>query len=157
RDRLIAGPQMRRARRQPIAVCDFFEAIAQDRSAVAARPTHAARGRPTQHDVIVLAHARDVCPNLAHDARALVPEHHRHFHRPVAARRMQIAVTHAGGAHLDEDFAGSGGPDIDRLHRQRLALFPEDGGFDAHRKYEVRSTKIAYEDEVYMGGADLVN
>ena len=58
------------------------------------------------------------------DAGAFVPEHHRRLHRPVATRRMQIAVTHSGGLHLDENLAGSGTFQLGVFHRERLSLFP---------------------------------
>ena len=133
RDGLIARAQMRRARGQLVAECHLVEAIAENRASVEARGAHAARRRPAQHDVIVLSDPGDAGADLADDARPFVTEDDRRFHRPVAARGMQIAVTHAGRAHLHEHLAGPRRTEIDRLDREGTALFPQDGGVDAHQ------------------------
>src|SRR5438105_2369510 len=53
--------------------------------------------------------------------------------QPIVASGTQIAVPPAGRAHLHEHLAGPRRTDIDRLDREGTALFPQDGGVDAHQ------------------------
>jgi hypothetical protein len=55
--------------------------------------------------VVARAHTRHALAHFAHHARAFVAEHERRACRPVAARRVQVALADPGGLHLDEDFA----------------------------------------------------
>lgn len=102
---LAACVEPGRTRRQAIAIGRAIEAIAEDGMSARAVRTRAARGRPAEDDMIARLRARDARADLADDPGAFVPEDERRARRPVVARRMQIAVTHARGADLDEDFA----------------------------------------------------
>jgi len=77
-------------------------------------------------------------PDLAHDARAFVPEHERRPDRPVAARRVEIALADAGGLDLDEHFARTGRVELGGFDRQRLSLLPQDGGVNIHGRRRAR-------------------
>ena len=66
--------------------------------------------------MIAAAKRCDPGATLPHDAGPFVTEHHRGLHRPVAARRMQIAVTDPCGLHLDEHFARPGTFQINGFH-----------------------------------------
>src|SRR5207237_90895 len=103
--------------------------------------THAARRRPAQHHVIAATHRGDPGSQFANDTRAFVTEHHWRAHRPVATRRMQIAVTDAGGFDFDQHLARPRRVELGWFHRQRLSLLPQNRSLDVHRKYEVKSTK----------------
>ena len=95
---LAARVQPRRAGRQLVAERHLLDAIAQHRATFEARRADAARRRPAEHDVIAgLRPCVTDGADLAHDAGAFVAEHERRLGRPVAARRMQIAVADAGG------------------------------------------------------------
>ena len=100
--------------------------------AAPARRTHAARRRPAEGDDVAGGDARDARAHGADDARAFVTEDHRQRYRPVATRRMQIAVAHAGRLHVDQDLAGSWRVEVQRLDRQRLTLLAQDHGRDFH-------------------------
>jgi hypothetical protein len=45
---------------------------------------------------------------------------------------MQIAVAHSRGFDFDEHFAWAGAVELRRFDRQRLALFPQNGGCYSH-------------------------
>ena len=70
--------------------------------------------------------------DLADDARAFVAEHQGRFRRPVAARRMQIAVADARSLDFDEDFTGPGRVELGRFDGEGLSLLPQDGGVNVH-------------------------
>ena len=109
----------------------FRYVVLSRRSQRTARPSHtgradAARRRPAEHDVIARLDARDVRPDLAHDARAFMAEHDRRAHRPIVARGMKIAVADAGRLDLDEDFARAGRIELGVLRPTAAARVPRE-------------------------------
>src|SRR5262249_35617922 len=99
-----------------------------------AQRTHAARWRPTKYDVVSRLNLGDAGPRSPHNSSALVPKHQRSFGRPIAARRMQIAVADSSRLYLDQNFTGARRFEFSLFHRKRLPLFPKDCGINFHAK-----------------------
>ena len=58
-----------------------------------------------EDDVVAGLGVRDAGPDLLHDARRFVAQHHRQRRRPVAVHDVPVAMADAGGLDLDADLA----------------------------------------------------
>ncbi len=67
-----------------------------------------------------------------------VAEDERCLRRPVAARRMQVAVADAGGLELDQDFARARRVELGWFDGEGLALLPQDRGMNVHGCLDAR-------------------
>jgi hypothetical protein len=134
--------QPRGARGKPIPERRALESIAEDAVAVGARRTRAAGRRPTEHDVIAGLQPRHTRADVPHDACAFMAERQRRAHGPLVARRVQVAVAHAGGLYFDQHFARARRIEFSRFDGERLASFPENGGGDFHKRV-VRGFSLA--------------
>src|SRR5712692_6901617 len=83
--------------------------------------------------MITGAQACYTCAYFAHGSRALMSEHERRAGGPVAARRVQIALTDSGGLHFDQHLARARRFEFDLFNRERLTLLPQNGGIYVHR------------------------
>jgi hypothetical protein len=84
--------------------------------------------------VIAGSHARYTRAHFAHDARTLMTEYERRACRPVAARRVQVALTDSGGLHFDKHLARARRFEFGVFNRERFSLLPQNCGFDVHRE-----------------------
>src|ERR1700730_5562921 len=94
--------QARAAGRQEIAISRLQQTVAEHRPLREAQWANPARWSPTENHVIAGAHSCYTGAYFAHYARALMSEYQRGSRRPVAARRVQIAVTDSGGLQFDK-------------------------------------------------------
>jgi len=134
---LPARAQPRATRRQAIAISRLQQTVAEHRPPLETRGTNPARWRPTENYVIAGAHAGYTCAYFAHYACAFVPEYERRTRGPVAARRMQIALTDSSGLHFDQHLARARRFEFGILNRERFTLLPQNGGIYAHRKFRL--------------------
>jgi len=89
--------------------------------------------------VIAGAHAGYTCAYFAHYACAFVPEYERRTRGPVAARRMQIALTDSSGLHFDQHLARARRFEFDLFNRERFTLLPQNGSINFHRELSIDS------------------
>src|SRR5260370_30824385 len=76
---------------------------------------------------------------FAHDSRALMSEHKRRARGPVAAHRVQIALTDSGGLHFDQHLARARRFEFGFFNRERFALLPQNRGTAFHQELELIS------------------
>ena len=122
-----------RTRREAVSVSRLVQSIANDRAPLDTCRTDTARRCPAEHNMIARTDPRDARADFANDAGAFVAEHQRSAHRPLIARRVQIAMAHTSGFDLDQHFSGSRRIELGFFDRQRLSAFPQDGGGDLHK------------------------
>jgi hypothetical protein len=84
--------------------------------------------------VITGAHARYTCAYFAHDSRAFMSEYERRARRPVAACRVQVALTNSSGLHFDQHLANARCFEFGLFNRERFSLLPQNGGIYIHRE-----------------------
>ena len=84
--------------------------------------------------MIVHTHSCDTCAYFAHDSCALMSEYERRTRGPVAARRMQIALTDSSGLHFDQHLARARRFKFGFFNRERFTLLPQNGSINFHRK-----------------------
>jgi hypothetical protein len=82
--------------------------------------------------MIAGAHAGHTRAYFAHYSRALMSQHERRPCGPVAARRVQVALTNSGGLHFDQYLARARRFEFGFLNRERFSLFPQDRCVDFH-------------------------
>src|SRR5207244_7627658 len=122
-----------------ISLCGRLHPVDRYMALFQTRRTDAARRRPTKDYVIARAHPCHAFADFAHDASAFVPEHERRARRPIAARRMQVAVTNPGGLYLDQYLARARRFEFGLFNGERRSLLPQNSGFDIHRESSIES------------------
>ena len=92
----------------------------------------ATEGDPAQRDVVANGGSLHPRTDVGDNSGALVSEHHREIDPGIPRDHVPVAVTHAGGLHLDQHLACLRCVEIEGFDRQRFVQRAKYGGLDLH-------------------------
>ena len=99
-------------------------------------------GEKVEDDVLADARRVDALPDRVDHAGALVAQHHRQRHGPLAVHVGQVGAADAGGQQPHAHLVAARRVEVELAHLERLVGLDQDGGADADRLAHATSTQL---------------